>query len=174
MDAPRAIPPVPEAGQRLRILILATFITVDLLLVAVCTLAFRQNLRLRRELGTYAALLMPAKGTVLPDLVGRDLKGALQTIRYGEDSRPTLVYTFSRGCPACQENWRAMRTLQAFAPSSLRIIYLDTSGDTFPPGYLTDNGIAQSALLTQLASPIVAAAYDARAVPQTLLIDSNG
>jgi hypothetical protein len=99
--------------------------------------------------------------------------GASQTITYGQDRRPTLIYTFSKECPYCQENWRAMRSLQAFAPRQLRIVYIDTQLDIFDPKYLATNGIGQSVLLVELY-PTVAYAYDARLMPQILLVDANG
>ena len=66
-----------------------------------------------------------------------------------------------------------MRSLQALAPRWLRIIYIDTVGDKFAPEYLAANGIGQSLLLVQVSSA-AAAAYDARAVPQLLLVDRDG
>ncbi|MGB6876071.1 MAG: hypothetical protein WBD87_08550 [Candidatus Acidiferrales bacterium] len=66
-----------------------------------------------------------------------------------------------------------MRSLQALAPRRLRIIYIDTLRDLFTSQYLASNGIEQSAFLVQL-SPTVAYVYDARAVPQLLLVDRDG
>lgn len=152
---------------------LAAFVAVDLLLVVACLFALRQNVRLGREVAAEEALLTPGKGTMMPPLAGQDLTGAPQAVAYGQDLRPTLVYTFSKECGHCQQNWRAMRSLQVLAPRRLRTAYVDTLGDVFTPDYLAASGIGQSVLLVQL-SPEAAIAYDARAVPQLLLVDHDG
>jgi hypothetical protein len=151
----------------------AAFIAVDLLLVAVCLFALRQIVTLRTQLAGAVALLAPARGTVLPTLVGEDWTGATQAIVYEQDQRPTLVYTFSEQCPHCQENWRAMHSLQALAPRWARFAYIDTYGDKFTPQYLAESGIGQSVLFVKLSlgSPLD---YDARAVPQLLLVNHDG
>jgi hypothetical protein len=97
-------------------------------LVAACLFALRQNVKLRSAINYDQALLTPRNGTVVPPLVGYDWTGAPQAIVYGQDRHPTLVYTFSKECGYCQENWRAMRSLQALAPTRLRIVYIDTVG----------------------------------------------
>ncbi|MFZ0333570.1 MAG: hypothetical protein WAL69_05490 [Candidatus Acidiferrales bacterium] len=152
---------------------MAAFVAVNLLLVAASVFALRQNVTLRNEINYDQALLTPRNGTVVPPLVGQDWQGAQQTIEYGHDRRPTLVYTFSKDCAYCQKNWRAMRTLQALAPGRLRIIYIDAVRDLFTFKYLAENGIGQSQLLVQLplSSEFV---YGARAVPQLLLVDRDG
>lgn len=162
-------------GRRLSLSLgtVAAIVAVNLLLVGTCLFALRQNVRLRGEVTNDVALLTPPNGAVVPPLLGEDWTGAPRTIVYGQDRRPTLVYTFSMECGFCQENWRAMRSLQALAPSSLRIIYIDTVRDLFTPRYLTANGIGQSVLLVQL-SPAATVAYDARAVPQLLLVHYDG
>jgi len=66
-----------------------------------------------------------------------------------------------------------MRSLQTLAPRRLRIVYVDTVLDTFTPEYLAANGIGQSVLLVQL-SPAAAFSYDARLMPQLLLVDRDG
>jgi hypothetical protein len=149
------------------------FVAVNLLLVAACLFALRQNMNLRAETAGVVALLTLANGTVVPPLDGKDWTGAQQVIDYDHDPRPTLVYTFSKGCPYCQENWRAMRSLQALAPRRLRIVYIDDNGDVFTPKYLAENGIGESALLVEL-SPVAAGMYNPRAVPQLLLVDQHG
>ena len=162
-------------GRRLNLSLgtVAAFVAVNLLLVAACVFALRQNLRLRRDVVYNVALLTPAKGTVMPPLAGEDWTGAPLAIAYGQDLRPTLVYTFSKECGYCQENWRAMRSLQALAPSRLRIVYIDTVRDLFTLKYLAANGIQQSTLLVQL-SPAAAIAYDARVMPELVLVDHDG
>jgi len=151
----------------------AAFVAVDLLLVAACLFALRQNVGLRREVAGDVALLTPADGTWMPPLAGEDITGTPRTIAYGQEQRPTLVYTFSKECDFCELNWRGMRSLQAMAPDRLRIVYIDTAGDVFTPDYLAAKGIGRSVLLVQL-SPAAAFVYDARAVPQLLLVDHDG
>lgn len=153
--------------------LIAVFLLVNLLLVAACLFALQQNVKLRNEVVYDVQLLTPAKGTVVPPLVGEDWQGTPQAVAYGQDPRPTLVYTFTKECPHCQQNWRAMRSLQALAPNRLRIIYVDTIHDLFTTAYFVQKGIEQSTLLVQL-SPETAVAYDARAVPQILLVDHDG
>jgi hypothetical protein len=152
---------------------LLAFIAVDLLLLTACLFAFRQNARLRGQVVGAFSLLAPANGTLLPPLLGEDFTGAPQAIVYEQDHRPTLVYTFSKNCPSCQENWRAMRSLQALAPRWVRFAYIDTDGDKFTPQYLAESGIGQSLLLAKL-SPGSAVAYQARAVPQLVLVYNDG
>lgn len=163
-------------GRRLslRLGAVAAFVAVDVLLVVACLFALRQNVRLRGEVTNDVALLTLENGSVVPALAGEDWTGTLQAIVYEQDRRPTLVYTFSQECGYCQQNWRAMRSLQALAPGWLRIVYIDTFGDMFTPKYLAASGIGQSVLLVQLSSPAVALAYDARAVPQLVLVDHDG
>jgi hypothetical protein len=151
----------------------AVFILLNLLLLAACLFALRQNVKLRGNVANLVALLTPANGSRVPPLVGEDSMGASQTITYGQDPRPTLVYTFSKGCRYCKENWRAIRSLQSLAPRQLRIVYIDTQLDIFDLKYLATNGIGQSLLLVELY-PTVAYAYDARLMPQILLVDANG
>ena len=153
--------------------VVAAFAAVNLLLVGACLLTLRQNVKLRGEAANYVAMLTPADGVRVPPLVGEDSMGASQAITYGQDPRPTLVYTFSKECGYCKENWRAMRSLQALVPRQLRIVYIDTQLDIFDSKYLAANGIGQSVLLV-LLSPATVFAYDARAVPQLLLVDRDG
>ena len=154
--------------------LIAAFLLVNLLLVAACLFALQQNVKLRNEVIHDVQLLTPAKGAVVPPLLGEDWKGTPQAVAYGQDPRPTLVYTFTKECPHCQQNWLAMRSLQALVPRQLRIVYIDTQGDVFGPKYLAANGIGQSVLFVEFLSPEVRIAYDARAVPQLLLVDHNG
>jgi len=77
----------------------SAFIAVNLLLVAACLLALRQNVNLRAEAASVEAMLTLANGTVVPPLAGKDWTGAQQVINYDHDLRPTLVYTFSTRCP---------------------------------------------------------------------------
>lgn len=151
----------------------AGFVAVDLLLVAACLLAMRQNVWLRGEVASDVALLTPANGTVVPPLTGEDPMGAAHTIGYNQDQRPTLVYAFSKECGHSSQNWRAMHPLQELAPRLLRIAYIDTFNDLFTPAYLASSGIGQSALLVRL-SPQAAVTYNPRAVPQLLLVDQHG
>lgn len=145
--------------------VVAGLIALDLLLVAASPLALRQNIELRRAVADEVLLLTPRTGSLEPPLQDP------QKIACQRDRRPTLVYTFTKECPHCQENWRAMRTVQAMAPSRLRIVYIDT-GDQFTPKYLAESGIGKSVLLTRLASS--AFLYDARVVPQLVLLDRDG
>ena len=150
------------------------FVAVNLLLVAACLFALRQNINLRAETASIEAMLTLANGTVVPPLDGKDWTGTQQDINYDHDPRPTLVYTFSMRCPYCRGNWRAMRSLQALAPRGLRIVYIDENRrDVFTPKYLAENGIGESVLLVEL-SPLAAVMYNARAVPQVLLVDQHG
>ena len=151
----------------------AAFAAVNLALVAACLFVLRQNVRLRSNMVADEALLTPAKGTVGPPLLGQDWTGAPQAVVYTQDRRPTLVYTFSMECGYCQQNWRAMRSFQVLAPRQLRIIYIDTVGDLFTPKYLAAVGIGRSALLVKL-SQATAFAYDARAMPQLILVNRDG
>jgi hypothetical protein len=154
-------------------LIVAGFLAVNLLLIAACVFALRQSVKLRTAIDNYQVMLTPARGSRVPPLVGEDRQGNPQTISYGEDRRPTIIYTFSKECHACQENWQAMRSLQSLAPSRLRIVYVDPLLDVFAPEYLSSSGIGQSTLLIHL-SPAAAYVYDARAIPQLLLVDYSG
>jgi len=148
-------------------------VAVNLLLVAACLLALWQNTRLRHEISDYERLLTPMPGSVAPPLEGVDWKGARQTIGYGHDQRPTLIYNFSQKCPYCQENWHFLRPLQALGPQRLRIVYIDSVGDVFNPEYLATTGMGQSPLLVEL-SPAAKYTYEARLMPEVLLLDSGG
>jgi hypothetical protein len=152
---------------------ITAFVVVDLLVVAACAFALRQNVRLRAEVAYDVALLTPSNGTTMPPLLGTDSAGAPQAILYGGDSRPTLIYSFSMRCRFCGENWRAMRPLQAIAPLRLRIVYIDIVRDKVTPEYLAESGIGQSVVLDQV-SPTVAFRYNARAVPQLILVGHDG
>jgi hypothetical protein len=151
----------------------AAFVAVNLLLIAAGLLALRQNISLRAETASVAALLTLANGTVVPPLDGKDWTGAQQVIDFDHDPRPTLVYTFSTRCPHCQQNWRAMRSLQVLAPRRLRIVYIDDNGDAFTPNYLAETGIGQSLLFVEL-SRRAAGSYNSRGVPQAVLVDQHG
>src|SRR6185437_3708003 len=61
------------------------------------------------------------RGSFPPALVGTDSSGDRGEIGYGRDPRATLVFTFTKECPECQESWQALRTAQSLSPSSLRI-----------------------------------------------------
>jgi hypothetical protein len=152
---------------------IVSFVAVNLLLVGASLLALRQNMTLRSVIAHDEELLAPAKGTLIPALLGKDRTGATQSVSFGEDRRPTLFYSFTMGCLACRESWRAMHTLQELAPNSLRIIYIDAAHETLTPEYLGTSGIGQSLVLVKLLPP-VDSAYDARGVPQLLLTDSKG
>jgi hypothetical protein len=162
-------------GRRLSLSLgtVVALVAVDLLLVGACLFALRQNAKLRYNVAADEALLTPANGTVVPSLAGEDRQGAPQTIVYKQDRHPTLIYTFSQKCGYCEENWRAMRSLQALVPRSLRIVYIDPLRELFTPEYLAATGIGESVLLVQL-SPAAEFAYNARAVPQLLLVDHDG
>lgn len=174
--ASRITPAVTEAVARrvnLSLGTVAAFIAIDLLLVAGCMFVLRQNVMLRRDVAVDEALLTPGNGTIAPPLVGTDWTGAPLSISYGQDPRPTLVYSFSMACPHCQQNWRAMQSLQALVPGRLRIAYIDIARENLTSKYLAASGIGQSTLLVQL-SPPAAVAYDARAVPQIILVGHDG
>lgn len=151
----------------------AAFLAVNLLLVAACILALRQNINLRAEVASVVAMLTPSNGSAVPPLDGKDATGAQRVIDYDGDPRPTLVYTFAKGCPYCEHNWRAMRPLQAMAPGHLRIVYIEGNGDALTPNYLAETGIGQSVLFVEL-SPLAAGTYNSRGVPQALLVDRHG
>lgn len=65
-----------------------------------------------------------------------------------------------------------MRSLQGFAADKARIVYVDTQ-DKFESQYLAESGIGKSVLLVQL-SPGAAVNYEARAVPQLVLVGLDG
>jgi hypothetical protein len=159
--------------MRIPKLIIAAFVLTNLSLIGACLFALKENVGLRRAVAYDEALLTPAKGEAMPPLLGTDWTGAPQTVDYGQDPRPTIVYTFSKECSYCQENWRAMRSFQALSPRRLRIVYIDTTGDLLAPTYLAANGIEQSSLLIRLSTAL-AYVYDARATPQILLIGHDG
>ncbi len=149
------------------------FVLINLLLIVACLLALGQIRALRNKVAGDMVLLTPRRSTLLPALTGTDWTGAKQTMAFGQDPRPTLIYTFSKECPYCKENWHALRSLQSLAPQSVRIIYIDGVGDLFAPEYVTANGIGGSLLLVQL-SGAAAFAYKAPLMPQTILADRNG
>lgn len=122
--------------MRIPKLIIAAFVLTNLCLIAACLFALKENVGLRRAVAYDEALPTPAKGEAMPPLLGTDWTGAPQTLDYGQDPRPTIVYTFSKECGYCQENWRAMRSFQALSPRRLRIVYIDTTGDLLAPTYL--------------------------------------
>lgn len=148
-------------------------IALNLLLVVACLLALRQNRSLRAEAAAELQLLAPRRGSIAPSLAGIDWQGKARVLTYGEDRRPTLVYTFTRECPHCQANWRALRALQALAPRALRIAYIDTEGDAFTPDYLRQSHIGNSLLFVHLW-PDAALAYQARLFPQAEIVDLDG
>lgn len=157
----------------LRFDVVVAFVIVNLLLVTACLIALRQNVALHREVSSKVALLTPRSGLRAPSLTGADWTGTQRTITYGQESIPTLIYSFSQECPFCEANWVAMRSLQGMAPRSLRIVYVDTVGDRFNQDYLRSKGIGQSILLVSLSQDSELA-YSARLMPQTLLVDAAG
>jgi hypothetical protein len=172
MGSSVSYPTAGTPGRRLSLSLgtVVAFVAVDVLLVAACLLALRQIARLRVEVAGAYSLLAPANGTLLPMLVGQDWTGALQAISYESDQRHTLIYTFTKNCGSCQENWRAMKPFQARRE---RMIYIDTDDDKFTTQYLSESGIGRSVILVKL-SPGSEAAYDARAVPRLLLVNHDG
>lgn len=173
----RAQSPVANVRSRRRYELhfgtVCAFVAVNVVLMAACLIALWQNTRLRHQIANYVTLLTPRNGTVAPPLEGVDQRGVQQTIVYGQDQLPTLIYNFSQKCPYCQENWRALRALQALVPGRLRIVYIDTVGDVFTPKYLAANHIEQSPLLVQL-SPAARYTYEARLMPEVMLVDPKG
>ena len=149
------------------------FFAINLLLVVACLAALWQNRSLHRQVVDYEKLLTPLPGSAAPPLEGVDWRGARQLIIYGTDHRPTLIYNFSQKCPYCQKNWDSLRALQALEPQRLRIVYIDSVGDVFNPDYLAANGMSQSTLLVQL-SPAAKYIYEARLMPQVLLVNAEG
>lgn len=170
-DSPVAVS--RESGVRLDFGVVTVFIALNLGLVVACILIVQQNRRLRTEVTGYEALLTPEVGSVVPPIAGLDWMGSQQNIVYGEDKRPTLIYMFSMECRFCRENWHAMHSFQALAPQSLRMVYVDTIGDVLTSEYLKDNGIGTSPALIYL-SPSVRYVYQARLMPQILLVDRKG
>lgn len=161
-------------GRRLNLRLgtVAALAALDMLLIAASLIALRQNVILRGTIADDVTLLAPPSHSVAPPLAGADWAGNTQTIAYQQDRRPTLVYTFTKLCGHCQQNWRAMRSLQALAPRRVRMVYIDTV-DTFTSKYLAANGIGNSVLLVRLA-PEAALAYEARLMPQLELLDRDG
>lgn len=151
---------------------LGALIALDLVLVTACLLAVRRNLVLRQLLEVDASLLTPQIGSVAPPILGQSWSGGQQAVLYGRDLRPTAVYTFSKDCPHCEHNWRAMRALQALSPRRLHIVYVDTA-EVLTPRYLKSSGIGGAVVFAHLA-PVAALAYEARAVPQLEILDGNG
>lgn len=158
----------------LNVSVITALVVINALLVAASLFALQQNVKLRAQLNYQLALLTPAKGTFVPPVSGEDWKGRPQALAYESDGRPTLVYMFSVGCGYCQENWHAMRAFQALTPRWLRIVYVDTFEDRFSPKYLIDHGIGDSPLLVHVSSPELSGIFDARAVPQVVLVDREG
>ncbi|MGH9476621.1 MAG: TlpA family protein disulfide reductase [Terriglobales bacterium] len=145
---------------------------VDIALLAACVVAARRNVTLQSVAATDEVLLAPIRGVVAPALEGTDLQGSPEVVRYELDRRPTLVYTFTANCQECEGSWRALRSVQALAPSSLRIFYVDIT-DTLKAKFLADRGIPASSVFAGLA-PVSRIAYGARVVPQAELLDRDG
>lgn len=170
---PISLPGLLHRRLNLHLGTVTAFVVVNLFLIAACLLVLRQNLSLRTQVAGDVALLTPRNGSLAPPLAGTDWTGTQQSIVYGQDQRPTLVYTFTKECPFCQRNWRALRSLQSLAPRSLRFTYIDTIGDKFDSEYLAANGIGHSDLLVEL-SPASKYPYEALLMPQVVLVDHNG
>lgn len=150
------------------------FLAIDLALVVACVVALRQNLTLRRDLSVAVEAVTPKLYRYAPPLVGADLHGQSVAIRYRQDWRPTLVFSFSDGCPYCKAYWQAIKRLRPLAPRRLRLIYVDTTdGPTLRPAYLARNGVGGAPVLVRL-TPLSALAYKARILPQAELLDGSG
>lgn len=89
------------------------FILANLLLVGVIVFTVYQNLTLRGIIDHDEALLLPARGSLMPSLLGTDRAGVTQNVTFGGAQQPTLFYSFTMHCPYCIENWRTMRVLQS-------------------------------------------------------------
>lgn len=103
---------------------------------------------------------------------GTNWAGAPVEIGYGTDPRPTLVYTFTRECPACRQTWPGLRNVQAIAPARLRMVYVDIT-DKLTEQFLNENGVPLANLLISLSEP-TRAVYGARIVPQSELLNAQG
>lgn len=93
----------PSRSLNFRVGTVVAFAAVNLLLVTACVVALWQNLKLRGALAYDVALLTPARDSVVPPLIGVDWVGNPQTVAYGLDRRPTLVYDFTKKCRYCRE-----------------------------------------------------------------------
>lgn len=147
-------------------------VALEMLLMIACVIVLLRNQTLQNNVVMYRALAAPAVGQYLPPITGIDWAGSKREVVYGQDVRPTLIYELSKDCGACVSNWVAMRAVQRMSPNRLRIVYVDTI-DALSKDYLREHGMDSDIVFSRL-DPDVATHYNARATPQSLLVDQTG
>jgi hypothetical protein len=161
-------------GQRVtvRSATLAAMVAMQFMLMVACALAVRQITSLQERVEIYRKWTAPLVGRNVPTITGVDFTGARRTVEYNQDDRPTLIYSFTKDCGACRENWKVMESIQQLSPHRLRIIYVDHK-DKLTDAYLLEHGLTQDLLFTTL-DPFSEVSYQVRATPQTELVDKAG
>lgn len=156
----------------MRSVAVAAMVAMQILLTIACALAVRQISTLRERAETYRKWTAPLVGRAVPTITGFDGTGARKTVEYNQDQKPTLIYSFSEHCGACQANWEALKSVQRLSPDRLRIVYVDLK-DELADIYLIQHGLTRDALFTKL-DPLSEVSYQVRATPQTELVDRAG
>jgi peroxiredoxin len=110
-------------------------------------------------------------GTFLPAFDGVDLNGGLETVRFEEDPRPTVLYIFSPSCHWCERNMDNLKELIARKGDEYRFIGISLSKD----------GLGQYVEKNDLAIPVYTdlsqetkKVYKLGATPQTIVVDPDG
>ena len=115
----------------------------------------------------------PAVGITLPPLDAELLGGGRELLRFGSDSRPTLLYVFTPACQWCSRNANNIRAVTARAQGSYRLaaLSLDPDKDSVT-AYVREQGIEFPVYVKPSAESV--SAYALGATPHTLLIDRSG
>lgn len=143
-----------------------------LLAVLVGSLAFNVYLGVERARPAPPALAGDVgqlrDGSQAPPFEAHDLKGLPVSLKYGGDTRDTLLYVFSPSCHWCERN-RANLEAIVKTRHDLHIVGIALSGD------LQQLTTASSPFdVTLRPTPATIKAYGLRATPTTILVSSQG
>jgi thiol-disulfide isomerase/thioredoxin len=166
-------PVVTPASSRI---IAAAGVLAALCLLALTVIVVRQNLQLKDEVqqvrNARVSQLQITIGTKVTEFnaFGRD--GAVISLTYGHDSRPTLLMVFSTTCGFCDINWPQWEGLRSkYDNNSVRLVWLNL-GSSMSSSLLQSRHL-ESALLLNGPDPSAVVTYDFRLTPQTLVIDES-
>jgi peroxiredoxin len=144
-----------------------------LLLLVIDVSLLRQNRQLKAQLSAPAPGLEVQVGRQVPDLEGFDVAGKALSVRYGTDSRKTLVLVFSPTCQFCAQNWPRWKELMGgLDQQAVRPIGVDVTS-TSSPAFLSEHDLSGIPVFLRVPPQIVVS-YRFQVTPQTILVDSHG
>lgn len=149
------------------LIVLVVVMGVEILLLA------QENQKLRKALsrprGPFKVL---GPGEKVPSLFGINLEGKELKVEYPSRQR-TVLFWFSPACPSCEENLEFWKEVyRNYSSDNLRFLGVTNFGQDKTSEFVKKTQLEFPILIVSNSSLIDQ--YKVEAIPQTILIDTNG